>query len=256
MRRFDLGEASRQVYDFVWGEFADWYIEMAKVRARTAGAESPLPVLAYVLERCLRLLHPVMPFVTEEIWQSLVQHIDGIDDEALIVAAYPRGESGYHDAAAEREMALLIDVVRGIRNIRAEKKVEPGRFIEAYVVADGARVTVDAGAPYIEALARVKPLHVVADGAQAPRDQVATAVLDGATAVVPLAGLFDVAAERARLEKLIAVAEADAGRISAKLTNEQFRSKAPPNVVATEEERLAAARARLEGLEASLRELG
>ena len=109
-------------------------------------------------------------------------------------------------------MALLIDVVRAIRNIRAEKKVEPGRFIEAFVVsARASAAMLEAGAPYIEMLARVRPLHIVASSDEAPRDQVATAVLEGVTAVVPLAGLFDVAAERARLGKQIADAEAEAG---------------------------------------------
>jgi valyl-tRNA synthetase len=258
MRKFELGEAARQVYDFVWGEFADWYIEIAKVRVRadSQSGPSPLPVLAYVLERCLRLLHPVMPFVTEEIWQSLAAKIEGLDDEALIVAPFPRGESSYADPNAEREMELLIDIVRAVRNIRAEKKVEPGRFIEAYVASTGARDVIEAGRAYVEMLARVRPLYVVADVAGAPRDQVATAVLEGATAIVPLTGLFDVEAERARLGKLIADAEAEAGRIEAKLNNAQFRAKAPAKIIATEEERLAAARARLDGLRASLGELG
>jgi valyl-tRNA synthetase len=266
MRKFELGEAARQVYEFVWSEFADWYIEIAKVRVRgttaegtreaVAAGDSPLPVLAYVLERSLRLLHPFMPFVTEELWQALTSKIDGIDDGALIVAAYPRGESGYADAAAEREMEMLIDVVRAIRNIRAEKKVEPAKFIEAYVVADGARGVLEAGALYIEMLSRARPLHIVGDIGQAPKDQVATAVLEGVTAVVPLAGLFDTAAERTRLGKLIADAEAEAGRIDAKLSNEQFRAKAPEKVVAAEEERLTAVRARLDGLRAGLAELG
>jgi valyl-tRNA synthetase len=154
-------------------------------------------------------------------------------------------------------MAQLIDVVRAIRNIRAEKKVEPGKHIEAYVVAtDGTRRTLEAGGAYIETLARVRPLHIVGDAGQAPRDQVATAVLEGITAVVPLAGLFDVDAERARLGKLIADAEAEAARIDAKLSNEQFRSKAPEKIVATEQERLAAVRTRLDGLRAGLAELG
>jgi valyl-tRNA synthetase len=258
MRKFELGEAARQVYEFVWSEFADWYIEIAKVRARAEDATevaSPLPVLAYVLERCLRLLHPFMPFVTEEIWQALTAKIDGIDDEALIIAAYPRGESGYTDPDAEREITALIEVVRAIRNIRAEKKVEPGRFIEAYVIAGAARPTFDAGARYIEMLARVKPLHVVGDGGEAPREQVAKAVLEGVTAVVPLAGLFDVAVERARIEKQIAEAEAEAGRIDAKLSNEGFRAKAPEKIITAEQERLAALRTRLEGLRASLTEI-
>jgi valyl-tRNA synthetase len=256
-KRMDMGEAARQVYDFAWGEYADWYIEMAKVRMRDASrdGDSPLPVLAYVLDRCLRLLHPFMPFVTEEIWQALRAKTTGIDEPALIVAAYPRGESGYRDERAEREMATLIDVVRAIRNIRAEKRVEPARFVEAYVVADGARAALEAGVPYIETLARARPVHVVESADAAPREQVATAVLEGVTAVVPLAGLFDVAAERDRLRKQIADAEAEESRLESKLANEQFRAKAPPQIVATEEERLAAARARLEGLRASLAEL-
>ncbi len=258
LAKFELGEAARQVYDFVWGEFADWYIEIAKVRVRAedSAEPSPLPVLAYVLDRCLRLLHPFMPFVTEEIWQSLATNVSGIDEEALIVAAYPRGESGYRDAAAEREMELLIDVVRAIRNIRAEKKVEPAKIIEAYVAAGANRALIERGARYIETLARVKPLHIVNDVADAPRDQVATAVLEGVTAIVPLTGLFDVAAERARLNKQIAEAEAEAGRIEAKLSNDGFRAKAPEKIITAETERLSAIRARLEGLHAGLADLG
>jgi valyl-tRNA synthetase len=255
MRRLELGEAARQVYEFIWGEFADWYIEIAKVRSR-AGGESPLPVLAFVLDRCLRLLHPFMPFVTEEIWQTLAARAESLDEEALIVAAYPRGETGYHDELAEREMAALIDVVRAIRNIRAEKKVEPARFVEAWVVASDGAASFSRHSSYIETLARAKPVRVVASAAEAPRDQVATAVLEGYTVVVPLAGLFDVAAERARLSKLMAGAEDEAARIEAKLGNEGFRAKAPPAIVATEQERLAAAQARIAALRASLAELG
>ena len=105
-------------------------------------------------------------------------------------------------------------------------------------------------------LARVRPLHIVGDVAEAPRDQVATAVLEGVTAVVPLAGLFDIEAERARLQKQIAEAEAEAGRIEAKLSNEGFRAKAPAKVIAAEEERRAAIHTRLDGLRQSLAELG
>ena len=258
MRRFEMGEAMRQVYEFVWNDFCDWYIEIAKIRVRDENATgpSPLPVLAYVLDRSLRLLHPAMPFVTEELWQALQAKIEGSTEEALIVASFPRGEGGYADAEAEREMESLIDVVRAIRNIRAEKKVEPAKFIEAYLVADGARSLFEGGRPFVETLARVRPLHVVGAAAEAPRDQVATAVLEGVTAVVPLAGLFDVEVERARLRKQIAEAGAEAGKIEAKLANEGFRSKAPEKVIAQETERLAALRGRLEGLRQSLAELG
>ena len=268
MRRFEMGEATRQVYEFVWNDFCDWYIEIAKIRVRDENARgpSPLPVLAYVLDHSLRLLHPAMPFVTEELWQSLQAKIESPSvgaqpaapstEEALIVAAFPKGEGGFADPEAEREMESLIDVVRAIRNIRAEKKVEPAKFIEAYLVADGARALFESGRLYVETLARVRPLHVVAEADQAPRDQVATAVLEGVTAVVPLAGLFDMEAERARLKKHIAEAEAEAGRMQAKLSNEGFRAKAPENVIAQETERLATVQARLDGLRKSLIELG
>jgi valyl-tRNA synthetase len=105
-------------------------------------------------------------------------------------------------------------------------------------------------------LARVKPLHIVGDAAQAPREQVATAVLEGVTAVVPLAGLFDIDAERSRLQKQIDEATAEAARIEAKLANEGFRAKAPAHIIAAEEERLAAVRQRLAALKASMAELG
>ncbi len=257
MQKFDLGEAARQAYDFAYNEFADWYIEIAKVRARdeNASSPSPLPVLAYVLDRTLRLLHPTMPFLTEELWQNLQRAITGFDDEALIVATFPKGASGYTDTLAEKQMELLIDVVRAIRNIRAEKKVEPGKYIEAYVIAGAASAMFEAAKPYVEMLARARPLHIVATTADAPREQVATAVLEGATAVVPLAGLFDTAVERTRLQKQIADAEAELGRIEAKLTNEGFRSKAPEKVIAAEEERLAGLKSRLEGLRVTLAEL-
>jgi len=253
LERYEIGEAGRQVQDFLWGEFADWYIEMAKIRLR-AGDESVLPVLASVLDACLRLLHPYMPFVTEEIWQTFRHRLAGAP-EALIIAPFPDGAGAPRDEEAEAALQTVVEVVRAIRNIRAEKKVEPGRFIEAYVVADGARRALEVSSSYIETLARVRPLHIVGDPAQAPREQVATAVLRDAQAVVPLAGLFDLAQERARLQKQTVEAESEVARLEAKLANEQFRSRAPASVVAKEEARLAAARSRLDGLRDRLREL-
>ncbi len=264
MQKFDLGEAARQVYEFVWNEYADWYIEIAKIRVRGTGddtpqdasAPSPLPVLAYVLDRSLRLLHPTMPFLTVVLWLALHRALAGSDEDALIIAGFPRGNGGFTDAEAERQIETLIDVVRAIRNIRSEKKVEPGKFIEAYVVAGASQPLIEGGRPYIEMLARVRPLHIVADAAEAPHDQVATAVLEGVTAVIPLAGLFDMEVERARLQKQIAEAGAEADRIDAKLSNEGFRAKAPANVIAAEEERRDAIHIRLAGLRQSLSELG
>jgi valyl-tRNA synthetase len=270
---FQLNEAGHRIYDFLWGDYCDWYVEMAKVRLRQepgtgnqqlgrgeAGprpaTRDPRPVLVHVLETGLRLLHPFMPFVTEELWQRLRPYLAALSADALIVAPWPASDPAWRDPDAERDVNGVIDVVRAIRNIRSEKRVEASRQIEAYVVAaDSVRTAVEAGSAHIEALARVRPLRIVSDPAEAPREGVATAVLPHAQAVVPLAGLLDASAERARLEKEIAEAEAYLRRVDAKLANEQFHARAPKEIVAAEEERRADANARLEGLRRALGEL-
>jgi valyl-tRNA synthetase len=265
LQRFELGEAARQVYEFVWNDYCDWYIEIAKVRVRdeAASGPSPLPVLTYALDRSLRLLHPTMPFVTEELWQALQAKIAGESEEALIVAAYAKGESGFDDREAEREFAVLIDVARAIRNIRAERRVEPGRFVEAFAArteaiitknADQFREALASGRLYIEQLARVRPLHIVKVG-ELPKDGVATAVLDGVTVVVPLAGLFDVESERLRLTKQIESARLEIARLQEKLANPGFRGKAPEQLIASEEGRLVTLEEKLDALRVGLKEL-
>ena len=138
---FQIDEALQTLYEFFWSEFADWYIEMAKVRLK-AGDSSPLPVLSEVLQTSLRLLHPFMPFVTEAIWQHLQEGSDVLD-EALIISSYP-SDGGEIDAEAEKRVETLIDVVRAIRNIRAERGVDPGRYVEAYIASDGSRPALEA----------------------------------------------------------------------------------------------------------------
>jgi valyl-tRNA synthetase len=254
--KFELGEAMRQVRDFFWDEFADWYIELAKVRIR-AGDRSPLPVLVHVVDRTLRLLHPCMPYITEEVWQRLVVvKPDAAGAQALIVAAYPLSDSSRLDDEAERTLAALQEFVRAIRNIRAEKRVDAGRWVEGYIVGGEAAPAARASLSAIEQLARVRPLHVVDTAAEAPSEGVVTTVLDVGQVTLPMAGLFDVDAERARLRTQIEEASKEVGRLEGKLGNEQFRSRAPASVVATEEERLTTARARLAGLEQSLAEVG
>jgi valyl-tRNA synthetase len=249
---FQLNEAGRVLYDFLWSEYCDWYLEMAKVRLKD-GDRSPLPVLAYVLQSSLRLLHPIMPFLSEYIWQHLRDHVDGLE-EALIIAAYPLGD-GETDTIAESDAALLIDVVRAIRNIRAERGVDPGLTVEAYVACDGSSAVLEAGRPLVETLARVRPLHVVANVGEAPADEVATAVLSHAQVVLPLAGLIDLDAERERTTKELKEAQGQVDRLSQKLANAEFRSKAPQKVVAQQEEALASAKSRLAALEQRLSEL-
>ncbi|MCH8816103.1 MAG: class I tRNA ligase family protein, partial [Chloroflexi bacterium] len=258
VRDFQLNEAGHHMYDFLWGDYCDWYVEMAKVRLRDPRPQTPdpRPVLVHVLETGLRLLHPYMPYVTEELWQRLRTYMAQPPAEMLIAAPYPQHDEAWRDAEAERQLDGVIDVVRAIRNIRSEKLIEPARHIEAYVVTNDGRPAVEAGAAYIEALARVQPLHIVSQASDAPREGVATAVLPHAQVVVPLADLLDTGAERDRLSKEIEEAEAYLRRLEGKLSNEQFRSKAPREVVAAEEERRDATQTRLEGLRGALAELG
>ncbi|MGE3855431.1 MAG: valine--tRNA ligase [Dehalococcoidia bacterium] len=258
LRRFELAEGLRQARDFFWDEFADWYIELAKVRIR-AGDRTPMPVLLHVVDSVLRLLHPFMPFVTEEIWQRVAAvRPDPDGAPALIVARYPRPDAlaAYVDDDAERQLTAVQDFVRGIRNIRAEKRVDAGRWVEAYIVAADAQAAATSMAPALEQLSRARPLHIVATPAEAPSEGVVTSVLAVGQVALPMAGLFDLDAERARLSKQVSEVEAEVERQAAKLSNEQFRSRAPADVVAKEEERLATARGRLDGLRASLAELG
>ena len=260
--QFQLGEAGRRISDFLWGDFFDWYVEASKVRLR-AGDDTPLGVLAHVLDQGLRLLHPFLPFATEAIWQQLRSHLAGEDGPALIIAAYPRPAAATADdtadATAERGFAIVQEVVRAIRQVRADRGVEAPRWIEAYIVAgpqdDDAEPLRDRAA-VIEALARARPLHVVNTRAEAPDAQVVTQVLDHAEVVLPLGGLVDLGQERARLDKQIAEATQHGARLQGKLSNQGFTSKAPAAVVARERERLRELEQRLDGLRERRADLG
>ncbi|MDW8008879.1 MAG: valine--tRNA ligase [Chloroflexota bacterium] len=254
LRQFQIGEAGKRLHEFFWGELCDWYLEMAKVRLRQ-GDRDALSVLAYALDTSLRLLHPFMPFVTEAIWQRLRPYLAWAETEALIVAPWPRARRSWLDAEAERQMGLVMGVVRAIRNLRAEWRVEPGRWVEAYVASPEASMLAGL-APTLEALARARPLHIAADASILPARGAATAVLPGAQVALPLAGLVEVERERERLRRQLQEAEREVEALARRLAQEEFRARAPAQVVAKEEERLAAARERLEGLRRRLQALG
>jgi len=243
---YQFGEAERELYEFIWGEFCDWYIEMAKVRLRH-GDTAPLPVLAHVLERTLRLLHPFMPFLTEELWQRLMQVLprDGTPAPSIMVAPYPETATEALDNAAEEDVELVTSIVRAIRNIRAEFKVEPRRPLEALVETIQARSTVADEAEVIKALARVEPLRILGDGAQRPPShQTVTLVVGKATVYLPMGNVVDLAAERQRLERELASSQGTLDRLQRRLADQQFLSKAPEEVVERERQHLAAAQER------------
>ncbi|HEU4760612.1 MAG TPA: valine--tRNA ligase, partial [Dehalococcoidia bacterium] len=214
---FQINEAARLLHDFFWSEYCDWYVEMAKVRLKD-GDRSPLPVLAAVLQASLRLLHPFMPFVTEAVWHHLRDRIEAPEAESIMICGYPQGVSE-PDPQAEARVQVIMEVVRAIRNIRAERGVDPARYVEAYVASDGSGPVLEAARPILESLARVRPLHLVPDAASAPRRGVASAVLAEAQVVLPLVGMIDVEGERQRLVKQEAEAQAEEERLAAKLDN-------------------------------------
>ena len=239
LENYELGEAGRAIYEFLWSEFCDWYIELTKARLydkeNIRAKNTALYVLRTVLERTLRLLHPFMPFLTEEIWQKLPH-----EGASIMVAQWPEGHAGDLDAAAERAMTAIMEVIKTVRNLRAELGTPPGKKSELILrVTDAAlREVFAAHEAYFFALASASSVTFLAADAPDPENAV-TGALAGAAVYLPLAGLIDVEKERARLEKEHANLEKEIARLSGKLANAGFTSKAPAQVVAAECEKLA-----------------
>jgi valyl-tRNA synthetase len=254
---FQPGEALRQIHDFLWGEFCDWYIEVAKIRLNPeAGTSpSPIPVLVHTLETSLRLLHPYMPFITEELWQHLRQRLptDWQPTESIVVAQYPEVDTTTYDAEAERVMGSVVEIVRAIRNVRTQHKVEPARWIEAKVFGGELTGAIQEQTAAIETLARARPV-TFRDSHQPEQagDNDIVLVLKETEVVIPMESMVDLAAERARLGKEIAESEADVARLETRLSDKAFLSKAPTAVVDRERDRLAERKDRLERLRQEL----
>ncbi len=252
---FMLGEALNRIHDFLWGEFCDWYIELAKVRLREKISPSPIPMLVYTFEKTLRLLHPFMPFITEEIWQRLAPHLPE-RTESIMIAPYPTVDEAAIDPEAEREIESVIEIIRSIRNARAEAKVEPAKFIEALLVAQTSQFPLKDHAAAIKNLARVSPLTILdKDSERMKPDKAKVLVLKDVRIFLPLGGLVDQEAERRRLEKEIESTRAEIERLNLRLRDEQFLSKAPAWVVEKERERLSKHESKLAGLKQQLEEL-
>jgi len=253
MDDFQFGEAERQIHDFLWGDFCDWYIEIAKLRLNES--PSPMPVLAYVLETSLRLLHPFMPFVTEEIWQNLKERLVEEMAESIMIAPYPTADEGAIDAAAEKHMELVIEIIRSIRNERAEFKVEPSKWIAALIVPHDAKSTIESQVRAIETLARVRPLTII-ETKNARPDKAKTLVMSGAEVIIPMAGMVDLGAERQRLEREIEENQSEITRLETRLKDEEFLSKAPAHIVSRERQRLEEFKTKAERLNQRISELG
>ena len=257
LERFETGEAQREVYDFLWSEFCDWYIELAKVRLRAGQEPSPLPVLAHVLEKTLRLLHPFMPFITEEVWQRLTGLLPRGDhlSDSIMVSPYPGVDEGRLDPQAEGEVEQLIALVRAVRNVRAKLRVDASRQIDAVVDPKGFKDLVQDEGQAIQALARIGSLALVEAMEGVPKNDVVTVVADQMLVSLPLGDVLDMAAERDRLGRELKESLDNLERVEALLSRADFAAKAPEEVVERERERAASLRERSERLRQVLAQL-
>ncbi|MEO6398723.1 MAG: valine--tRNA ligase, partial [Tepidiformaceae bacterium] len=252
MRAYQLGETARSIEEFLRSDFCDWYIEMTKVRL-AAGDERPLAVLLHALDHGLRMLHPFMPFVTEELWQAVRQRIDGDMAAQLIVAWFPKSGGNWKDASADAAMEHVIEVNRTIRNVRTEKKLEAGARPTVFLRAAGNRWALEETLSATIFTSRVDARVVAADAELPPAEYGFGRVAD--TEIAVALPEVDLAQERARLEKELAEAAGHAERLKKQLANEQFRAKAPETVVAGMQATMLEAEARASGLRERLEAL-
>lgn len=251
--QFEFGEAGRQLYNFMWDDFCDWYIEMSKeilYGEDEEAKQTTKSILVYVLDQTLRLLHPIMPFVTEEIWAKIPH-----TGESLVVADYPVVHPEYDDKTAAKGMEFLKELIRSVRNIRAEVNTPLSKPITLLIKTNDQKIDefLIENTSYIERFCNPEEL-VIASDTTAP-DLAMSAVLTGAEIYLPLAGLINIEEEIKRLEKELAKWNGEVKRVQGKLANERFVANAPENVVAEERakekdylEKQAAVQERIESL--------
>lgn len=235
--RYEFGEVGRELYNFIWDDFCSWYIEMAKLPLNgedEAAKKTTRSILAYVLDQTMRLLHPLMPFITEEIWQHLPH-----EGESITVAAWPTVRADLHFTEEADNMKLLMDIIRSVRNIRAEVNTPMSKKVPLYISAkDAVTVTVlEANKAYLEKFCNPESL-TIGESLEAP-SQSMTAVVTGAELFLPLVGLINLEEEIARLEKELEKWAKEVKLVTGKLSNEKFVSKAPEALVNAEREKLA-----------------
>jgi valyl-tRNA synthetase len=257
LEAYGLGEGARLLYSLIWDDFCDWYIELAKPRLRgedLASKRTAQQVLATVLETILRLLHPWMPHVTEEVWQLLTQ---ANQTTSISVQPYPTPDPSWVNPQLEREFGLVTQLITSLRNLRAEAGLKPHQTIAALLVTEDPEEQriLTAAQAYIRELAKVESLEIAGSLATEPR-QVVAAVVGTVQVLVPLAGLVDVEALRAKLQKDLAKLEKEAQGIRTRLENPNFLSRANPEVVQASRKQLAELEAQRQLLQARLEKLG
>ncbi|NJP11127.1 MAG: valine--tRNA ligase [Leptolyngbyaceae cyanobacterium RU_5_1] len=288
---FSVGEAAKGLYEFIWGDFCDWYIELVKSRLQGEDADSKQTaqqVLVFMLDGILKLLHPFMPHITEEIWQTLAQQVSGDRQQGtgdreqgiggetkiqnskfkiqnsklpitLALQPYPEADSGLIDPDLEQQFDLLIDTIRTIRNLRAEAEIKPGLKIQAILQSesDRERQILIAGQPYIQNLAKIEQLTIQNPHNTPPKavpsdSKMFAGVVGTVQVLVPLAGVVDVDALRAKLEKDLKKIRGEMQALSSRLSNPNFVNKAPADVVEGAQRALAEAQKQTEILQTRL----
>ena len=254
LEKYELGVAVQKVYDFLWDTYCDWYIELTKARLYSEDAsqkQTALQVLVYVLDQTLRLLHPFMPFITEEIWQSLPH-----DGDALIVAQWPTYREDLQFKTEENQMESVMDAIRVIRNRRAEMNVPPSKKAELYILTAKPHIFVE-GEGFMERLAYADKITML-DSEPANLDGMVCCATGIAKLYIPLGQLVDVAKELERIAKELDKAQKNLQSLEAKLNNENFTSRAPEAVVADIREKANKAKeliAQLEQSETAMKKL-
>jgi valyl-tRNA synthetase len=252
---YRFNDAAAVIYRFIWHEFCDWYLELSKP-ALYGKADSPQRQVAQrtlhdVFKATLKLLHPFMPFITEELWQKMIESAEN----SIMISQFPAPNKAWKDEKAEKEMQLLMDIITSIRNIRGEMQIPPSRKLQVLISENDGHVinTIKNGKDYIINMANLETLRVEADLVE-PKG-VATGVIGSTKIFVPLAGIVDTTGEKARLQKEITKIEKDLQQCSKKLANRDFLEKAAEAVIKKEEEKLKEFKERHAALEAALKKL-
>ena len=261
---YRFNDAASSLYQFIWHEYCDWYLELSKpalsLDKDTPARKACQTALATTLETVLRLLHPIMPFITEEIWQRLPEAVRGRETMArgvsIMVSAFPTADDRLMNPEAERDMQTVMEVISAIRNIRGEMNIPPGLQIAAIVKSDDAELAshLESNAGYVLALARLKGLRVAKN--ESKPTAAATTVIREAEVYVPLEGVIDLASERERLMKEIAKLSKDIEMFSKKLSNKDFVERAPRAVVEKDASKFEELKTKRERLERNLKMLG
>ena len=252
MDSFELGVAAGKIYDFIWDSYCDWYIELTKPRLNGEDEEAKISaqrVLLYVLIEILKLIHPFIPFITEEIWQSLPH-----EGTALMLERYPAFDPALSFPEDEQNFEMVMNAIKAVRARRSEMNVPPSRKAHLIIVTDK-KAAFEAGVSYIKKLAYASEVTVTGE-APASTDGMVSVVTDNARMFMPMAELVDLEKERARIRKELANAEKQLAGQNAKLSNQNFVTRAPEAVVNVEREKKAKLEALIENLKISLEHLG